>query len=78
MHWKTVILLIAGTLFCLGSAGYGLVRVILRPRPDDGIDESHWELEDRHPALQRYQRWTQITLTAVIISMLLLFLCICV
>jgi hypothetical protein len=48
--------------------------VQLRFKPDnDELDDYFWEVEDRHPGLARYNKWSRITLTATAAAALLLF-----
>jgi hypothetical protein len=50
------------------------VYVQLRFKPDsDELDDYFWEVEDRHPGLARYNKWSRITLTATAAAALLLF-----
>ena len=74
MHWKIVLILFAGGLFLISGAGFLFVKIALRPRDDDDLDSYHFEFEDHHPQLARYNRWSRITFTAIVIAMLLLFL----
>jgi hypothetical protein len=74
MHWKIILILIAGSCFLISSAAHIIVKFALRPKPDSDWQEVHWEFEDHDPALQRYQFWSRITFGAVIVSMLLLFI----
>jgi len=74
MNWKLPLILIAGICFCISSAGYLFVKIALRPKRDEDLDEVYWEFEDQHPTLARYHFWSKIAFSAVIISMLLLFL----
>lgn len=65
--------MIAGPMFLVSIAGYIYVRVKLSPKEDSGLDDYYHEFEDQHPGLARYTKWSNITLTAAIISALLLF-----
>ena len=67
-------ILCAGTCFCLSSAAYLCVKFALRPKDGQSWEQSHWEFEDQHPAIKRYDFWCRVLFSAVIISMLLLFL----
>jgi hypothetical protein len=72
MHIRVFVLLLAGPLFLISTASY--IYVQLRFKPDDNeLDDYYWEVEDRHPGLARYNKWSRITLTSVAISALLLF-----
>ena len=70
----TIILIIAGPLFLTAVAGHIYVKICLRP--GDDLDEYYHEFEDQHPDYAKYSKWSRITLTAAIISMLLLFIAI--
>jgi len=74
MHWKIIMILCAGTCFCLSSAAYLFVKLALRPKDGQSWEQNHWEFEDQHPAIKRYDFWCRILFSAIIISMLLLFL----
>ena len=70
----TIILIIAGPLFLAAVAGH--IYVKFRLRPGDDLDEYYHEFEDQHPGYAKYSKWSRITLTTAIISMLLLFIAI--
>lgn len=72
MHWKSALILLAGTLFCSSTAGYLLVKILLRPKDDD-LDGYHYEFEDHSPQLTRYEKWSRITFIGAVAGMLLLF-----
>lgn len=74
MHWKLILILIAGTCFCVSSVGFLFVKIALRPKRDEDLDAVYWEFEGQHPTLARYHFWSKIAFSAVIISMLLLFI----
>lgn len=71
---KILLLLIGGPLFLIASAAHIYVKINLRPKDDSGLDDYYWELEDAHPELKRYEKWSQITFITAIIGALLLFL----
>jgi hypothetical protein len=73
MPFKTLLILLSGSLFCISSAGYALVRIFLKPKENSGLDEIYWEFEESDPALKRYTAWSRVFFTGVIVSMLLLF-----
>ena len=75
MNGKTILILVAGLAFLLGFAGYLFVRLKLRPGRKEW-EETYYEFENQHPAFQRYEFWSRITLALIILSMLLLFLAI--
>jgi hypothetical protein len=73
MHWKIVVILLGGCLFLISGAGFLFVKIALRPKDDSNLDDYHFEFEDHHPQLARYEYWSRITFAGVIISMLMLF-----
>ena len=74
MNWKLISILVAGTCFCASSAGYLFVKIALRPKRGGDWEECYWEFEEQYRPLARYNFWCKITFSAVIISMLLLFI----
>ena len=74
MNWKLILILVAGTCFCASSAGYLFVKIVLRPKQGGDWEEGHWEFEDQRPAVKRYHFWCRLLFSAVIVSMLLLFI----
>jgi len=70
----TILYLIAGPLFLISFAGYIYVRIRLHPKDDSDLDDYYYEFEHQHPAFARYTKWSKIAFTAVIISILLLFI----
>ena len=71
---KTIILIIAGPLFLAALVAHIYVKIHLRP--GDDLDDYYHEFEDQHPGYAKYSKWSRITLTAAVISMLLLFIAI--
>lgn len=76
MHYRALLILIAGLLFCISTTGYVLVKIWLRPRQDSELNELYWEFEDRQPALKRYEFWNRIFFAGVVVSMLLMMIAI--
>ena len=74
MHWKIVLILTAGIGFCISSAAYIFVKFALRPKAGQDWEQEHWDYEDDAPAIKRYNFWCRILLSAVIFSMLGLFI----
>jgi hypothetical protein len=72
----TIFFIIGGPLFLISLAAHLYVRIRLRPRQDSDLDDYYHEFEHLHPGLARYTKWSRITFTAVIISLLLLFIAI--
>ncbi|MHC5164854.1 MAG: hypothetical protein ACYSOI_05820 [Planctomycetota bacterium] len=69
-----MLILVAGSCFCLSSAAYLFVKFALRPKDGQEWENHHWDFEDDRPEIKRYYFWSKILFSAVIISMLLLFL----
>ena len=70
----TILYIIAGPLFLISLASHIIVRICLRPKDDDDLDDYYYEFEDQHPAYAKYLKWSKITLTSAVISLLLLFI----
>jgi lysylphosphatidylglycerol synthetase-like protein (DUF2156 family) len=73
MHWKIIAILLGGCLFLVSGMAFLCVKIFLRPKADSDLDDWHFEFEDRHPQLARYEFWSRITFAGVVIGMLLLF-----
>ena len=70
----TILYIIAGPLFVISIAAHIYVKLRLHPKEDSDLDDYYYEFEDQHPGYARYTKWSKITFTAVIISMLLLLI----
>ena len=70
----TTLYIIAGPLLLISVAAHLYVRIRLRPPADCDLDDYYYEFEDRHPLYARYTKWSRITFTAIVISVLLLFI----
>lgn len=68
-----VLYIIAGPLFLISIAAHIYVKIRLSPKEDSGLDDYYYEFEEQHPGLARYIKWSKITLTAAVISALLIF-----
>ena len=73
MHWKIAFILFSGVLFLTSSAGFLFVKITLRPKDDSDLDSYHFEFEDHHPQLARYEKWSRIMFIGIVVSMLMLF-----
>lgn len=73
MHWKIVLILFSGTLFLTSATGFLFVKIGLRPKDDSDLDSYHFEFEDHHPQLARYEKWSRIMFIGIVVSMLMLF-----
>ncbi|MBW8016523.1 MAG: hypothetical protein FVQ82_10070 [Planctomycetes bacterium] len=71
MYLDVILMLIAGPMFLLSLAAH--IYVKLKMRPNDDIDEYHYEFEDHHPDFARYEKWSRITFASAVIAALLLF-----
>ncbi len=70
---QALIVIITGLGFLASIGGHIWVKLFMRPGADTDFDDYYYEVEDRHPGLARYQKWSQITLAAAVIFALLLF-----
>lgn len=73
MPLDIIMMLIAGPLFIVSLGGHIYVKLAMRPKDSD-FDDYYHEFEDQNPELQKYDKWSRITLTGAIIGALLLFL----
>ncbi len=71
---RALICITAGLLFVVSTGAYIYVRIRLRPKYGSDLDDWYYEFEEQHPEYAKYLRWSKITFTAVIISMLLMFI----
>jgi hypothetical protein len=69
----TILCTIAGPLFLISVAAHIYVRIRLRPKEGSDLDDYYHEFEDQHPQYARYTKWLKVTFTAIVISILLLF-----
>jgi len=72
MNIRVLLLLLAGPLFLISIGAYIYIQLRLKPDSDE-LEEYFWEVEDRHPSLARYNKWSRITLSAAALAALLLF-----
>lgn len=70
----TILYIIACPLFLISVAAHVYVRIRLRPKEGSDFDDYYYEFEDQHPDYARYIKWSKITFTAAVISILLLFI----
>ncbi len=68
-----IIYIITAPLFLISLAGYFYVKIRLRPR-DPELDDYYHELEDSHPELAKYNKWSQVTFTVAVVAALAMFL----
>ena len=70
---NAVLYIIAGPLFLISITAHIYVKIRLSPKGDSGLDDYYYEFEEQHPGLAKYTKWSKITLTATVISALLIF-----
>ena len=70
----TILFIVACPLFLVSIGGYIYVKLRLRKDADTDLDEYYHEFEDLHPGLARYAKWSQITFSAAVIAVLLIFI----
>ena len=73
MYWKVVLILLGGCLFLVSGTAFLCVKIFLRLKDDGDLDDYHFEFEDHHPQLARYEHWSRMTFIGVVIGMLMLF-----
>ncbi len=73
---NTILLIIAGPSLLISFAAHLYVRIRLRPKEGSDLDDYYHEFEHLHPDYARYTKWLKITFTAMVISVLLLFIAI--
>ena len=71
---NAILYIIAGPLFLVSFIGYLYVQVRLRREYNEDLDDVYYEFEDQHPGLAKFNKWSRITLTAAVISALMLFM----
>jgi hypothetical protein len=66
--------IIAGPLFVISLAAHIYVKLRLNPKEGSDLDDYYYEFEDQHPGFAKYTKWSKITFTAVVVSMILLLI----
>lgn len=74
MNVNVVIYIIAGPMFLVSIIAHIYVKLRLRPKDDSDFDDYYHEFEDSYPGFARYTKWSRITFTLAVVSVLLLFL----
>jgi hypothetical protein len=67
--------IVGGPLFLVSVAAHFYVKLRLRPKDED-LEDIYYEFEDQQPDVVRYEKWSQVTFTAAVIGILLLFIAI--
>jgi hypothetical protein len=70
----TIILIIAAPLFVISFVAHIYVKLRLNPKDSSDLDDYYYEFEDQHPGYAKYKKWSKITFTAAVVSMLLLLI----
>ncbi len=70
----TILCIIASFLFVISLVAHIYVKLRLRPKEGSDLDDYYYEFEDQHPGFAKYTKWSKITFTAVVISMLLILI----
>jgi hypothetical protein len=65
--------LISAPAFFISLTAYVYVQLRYKPKYDVDLDDYYYEFEDQHPALAKYNKWSQITFGAAVIAALVLF-----
>jgi hypothetical protein len=71
---KPILYLIAGPMFIVSFGSYLYLSRKLKKEYDPDLDDYYHEVEDRHPALAKYNKWSKITFALAALSALLLFI----
>ncbi len=74
MSINILMIIIGAMLFIISMAGYFCVRIKLKPKYDDELDDYYYEFEEQCESLAVYNKWSNITLTGAAIGALLLFI----
>lgn len=70
---KLIILFAGSLVFVVSAAAYILVKIKLKPKQSREIEDVYWEFEESNPELARYNKWSRITFTGVVVGMIMLF-----
>ncbi len=71
---KAIIVLIAGPMFLLAISAHMYIKLVMRKQYDNDLDDYYYEVEDHHPAIAKYEKWSKITFSVAVIAALLMFL----
>lgn len=69
-----ILWIIAAPLFIVSLVAHIYVKLRLSPKEGSDLDDYYYEFEDRHPGFAKYAKWSKITFTAAVISMLLMLI----
>ena len=71
---KLILYIIAWPMFIVSFGSYLYLSRKLKKEYDHDLDDYYYEVEDRHPGLIKYNKWSKITFAVAVLSTLLLFL----
>ena len=73
MSLRVLACLVGGFLFLASMAGYLYAQLYLKRKYDSDLDDYYHEVEESHPALARYYRWSRLCLAGAALGAVLLF-----
>ncbi len=59
-------------MICVFAVAHVFVRIKFKPRDPD-LDQWHYEFEDQHPEIARYDKWIRLTFAGMCLGVLLMF-----
>ncbi len=71
---NVILYIIAGPLFLVSFSAYLYLAHKLKAGYDADLDDYYHEVEDRHPGLAKYNKWSRISFAVAALSALLLFI----
>jgi hypothetical protein len=71
---KPLIAIFAVLLLIVSTAANLLIRITLKPKYDEDLDDYYHEFEDAHPGLAKYHKWSKITFSGIALAILMIFL----
>ena len=67
----TILYIIGGPLFLISAAAHIYIKVAMRPRPKNDLEEFYYE--EFHEGKDKYSKLTKLTFAGAILGMLLIF-----
>lgn len=71
---KGLLFIIGGLILILSAISYAIIRIYLKPKFDDELDDYYFELEEQHPDYAGYLKWSRIAFGGITVAVLLIFL----
>jgi Ca2+/Na+ antiporter len=71
---KFILYITAGPMFLISFSAYLYLSHKLKAGYNRDLEDYYHEVEDQHPGLARYNKWTRISFAVVVVSVLLLFI----